>query len=161
MVGPYLRVLSCTGASLQQKTGDSERDRPARMHPVLHSNMNAIDSAQPSMISAARLMAFALLLMTFMVPCAATEARLRQVLMLQSFDRGNLILDHFTANFRVDLAQDAAGPLNIVQITVGPTGSVAASDSAVVDFSRASYANRSEPDLIVSVAAPAAVFARK
>ena len=124
--------------------------------------MNAIESAQHSRLANARLrlMAFALLV-TFMVPCAATEARVQQVLLLQSFDRGNLILDHFTANFRVDLAQDAARPINIVQITVGPTGSVAASDSAIVDFIRSSYANRPEPDLIVSVAAPAAVFARK
>ena len=38
---------------------------------------------------------------------ASIEAQppVRQVLMLQSLDRGNLRLDHFTGNFRVELDQ--------------------------------------------------------
>ena len=43
---------------------------------------------------------------------ASSDAQpaVRQVLMLQSFDRGNLMLDHFTGNFRVDLDQRAGNP---------------------------------------------------
>jgi signal transduction histidine kinase len=44
---------------------------------------------------------------------------------------------------------------------VGPTGSVGASDPAVVDYILSTFAKRPKPDLIVSIAGPAAVFARK
>ena len=91
----------------------------------------------------------------------AAEPPVRQVLVLQSFSRGNLILDHFTTNFRVDLEQRAGGPVNFVQVTVGPTGFVGAPDQAVVDFIRSTFADRPKPDLIVTIAGPAAVFARK
>ena len=94
---------------------------------------------------------------------ASSEAqpRVRQVLMLQSFDRGNMTLDYFTANFRVELDQLAGSPVNVVQVVVGPTGSVGAPEQAVVDYIRAIFADGPEPDLIVTVAGPAAVFARK
>ena len=94
---------------------------------------------------------------------ASGEAQppVRQVLVLQSFDRGNMILDHFTGNFRVDLDQRAGRPVNVVQVTVGPTGFVGAPEQAVVDFIRSTFADRPKPDLIVTVAGPAAVFARK
>jgi signal transduction histidine kinase len=91
---------------------------------------------------------------------AQGQSRVRQVLVLQSFDRGNLILDHFTGNFRVDLGQ-RAGPVNFIQVVVGPTGFVGAPEPAVVDFIRSTFADRATPDLIVTVAAPAAIFARK
>lgn len=85
----------------------------------------------------------------------------RQVLLLQSFDRGNLVIDNFTGNFRVDLDQLAGGPVNVVQIVVGPTGFVVAPEHEVVDYVRSTYSNRPKPDLIVTVAGPAALFARK
>ena len=81
--------------------------------------------------------------------------------MLQSFDRGNLTLDHFTGNFRVDLDQRAGTPVNVVQVVVGPTGFVGAPEQAVVDYIRSIFADRPTPDLIVTVGGPAAVFARK
>jgi signal transduction histidine kinase len=94
---------------------------------------------------------------------ASGEAQpaVRQVLVLQSFDRGNLILDQFTGNLRVELDQRAERPVNVVQVVVGPTGFVGAPEQAVVDFIRSTFADRPKPDLIVTVAGPAAVFARK
>ena len=85
----------------------------------------------------------------------------RQVLLLQSLDRGNLAVDRFTGNFRVALDQRAEKPVNVVQVVVGPTGFVAASEQAVVDYIRATFVDHPRPDLIVSIAGPAAVFARK
>ena len=87
--------------------------------------------------------------------------QVRQVLMLQSFDRGNLTLDHFTGNFRVDLDQRPARPVNVIQVVVGPTGFVAAPEQAVVAYIRSTFVDRPKPDLIVTVAGPAAMFARK
>jgi hypothetical protein len=85
----------------------------------------------------------------------------RQVLVLQTFDRGNLIIDHFTGNFRIDLEQRAGGPVNFVQVVVGPTGFVGPPEQSVIEFIRSTFADRPKPDLIVTIAGPAAVFARK
>ena len=104
------------------------------------------------------LLAFLLLLGA--APSDAQPA-VRQVLVLQSFDRGNVAVDQFTGNFRVELDQRAEGPVNVVQVVVGPTGSVGAPEQAVVDYIRSTFVDRPKPDLIVTVAGPAAVFARK
>ena len=53
--------------------------------------------------------ALACLLLLHAAPSAAQPA-VRQVLMLQSFDRGNVSVDQFTGNFRVELDQRAGGP---------------------------------------------------
>ncbi len=94
-------------------------------------------------------------------PPAQPAAAVRQVLVLQSFDRGNVVVDHFTANLRVDLDERAERPLNIVQIVIGPMGAVGASDQATVDYIQSTFSDRAKPDLIVTVAGPAMVFARK
>jgi signal transduction histidine kinase len=94
------------------------------------------------------------------VPSQAAPA-VKQVLVLQSFDRGNLVLDHFTGNLRVDLDQGDAGPVNVIQVVVGPTGFVGAPQDAIVNFIRSTFADRPKPDLIVSIAGPAALFALK
>ena len=70
-------------------------------------------------------------------------------------------MDQFTGNFRVELDQRAEGPVNVVQVVVGPTGFVGAPEQAVVDYIRSTFVDRPKPDLIVTVAGPAAVFARK
>ena len=102
----------------------------------------------------------AVLLLLGAAPSDAQPA-VRQVLLLQSFDRGNVAVDQFTSNFRVELDQRAEGPVNVVQVVVGPTGSVGAPEQAVVDYIRSTFVDRPKPDLIVTVAGPAAVFARK
>jgi hypothetical protein len=100
------------------------------------------------------------LLLLGAAPSDAAPA-VKQVLVLQSLDRGNLILDHFTANLRVDLDQGEGGPVNAIQVVVGPTGFVGAPQDAVIDFIRSTFADRPKPDLIVAIGGPAAVFARK
>jgi signal transduction histidine kinase len=80
---------------------------------------------------------------------------------LQSLDRGNLIVDSFTGDFRVELDQRAGTPMNVVQVTVGPTGFVGAPEQAIVDYIRSMFVDGRKPDLIMTVAGPATVFARK
>ena len=89
------------------------------------------------------------------------QPKVQQILLLHSAARGNLTLDSFTGNFRVDLDDRAGRPVNVVQIVVGPTGFVSAPEQAVVDYIRSTFADRPKPDLIVTVAGQAAVFARK
>ena len=107
-----------------------------------------------------RCAALACLLMLGAAPAAA-QAPVRQVLVLQSVDRGNLIVDQFTGGFRVELDQRTEEPVNVVQVVVGPTGFVGAPEQAIVDFIRSTFADRPKPDLIVTVSGPAAVFARQ
>jgi len=97
------------------------------------------------------------------IGAASSEAQpaVRQVLVLQSLDRGNLIVDYFTGNFRVELDNRAGTPVNVVQVVVGPTGFAGAPEQAVVDYIRSMFADRPKPDLIMTVAGPAAIFARK
>ena len=71
------------------------------------------------------------------------------------------IVDQFTGGFRVELDQRTGEPVNVIQVVVGPTGFVGAPEQAIVDFIRSTFADRPKPDLIVTVAGPAAVFARQ
>ncbi len=95
------------------------------------------------------------------VASSGAAQTVRQVLVLQSSDRGNLTLDQFTGNFRVDLDRLAGTPVNVTQVVVGPTGFIGASEDAVANYIRAIFAETPGPDLIVTVAGSAAIFARK
>src|SRR6185503_4178700 len=89
----------------------------------------------------------ALLGALLMIGAASSEAQspVKQVLLLQTFDRGNLVLDHFTGEFRLGLDQPAGRPLNVVQVVVGPRGFVGAPDQAIVDYIRSMFADRPAP----------------
>jgi len=100
-------------------------------------------------------------LLLLCAPSSEAQPAVRQVLVLQSFDRGNMTIDQFTANFRVELDRLAGSPVNLVQVVVGSTGLVEAPDQAIVDYIRSTFADRPKPDLIMAIAGPAAVFARK
>ena len=86
------------------------------------------------------------------------EPKVRQVLMLQSFDRGNMTLDYFTGNFRVDLDQRTTKPVNVIQVIVGQTGFVTAPEQAVVAYIQSLFVDRPSPDILVAVAGPATLF---
>ena len=102
----------------------------------------------------------AFLILLAAAPSAADPVA-RQVLVLQSIDRGSLNLDYFTTNFRVDLDQQLGRPINFLQVTVGPSGFVGAPEQAIVDFIRSTYVDRPKPDLVVAIAGPASAFARR
>ena len=85
----------------------------------------------------------------------------KQILVLQSFDRGNIVVDSFTTNFHVELDRRAEQPVNFVQVVVGPIGSVGASERAIVDFIVSTFADGPKPDLIMAVSGPATLFARR
>ena len=89
------------------------------------------------------------------------QTPVRQVLLLQSFHHGVMVHDYLTGNLQVDLDQLTGRPVNVVQVIVSPAGNVGASDKAIVDYIHSLYADRPKPDLIVTIAGPASVFARK
>jgi PAS domain S-box-containing protein len=91
----------------------------------------------------------------------SAEARERNVLLLQSLDRGNLTMDYLTGNLRVDVDAGAADPVTFTQFVVNPAGFGASPQQAVIEFLRAAYANRPPPDLIITIGGPAAAFAKE
>jgi signal transduction histidine kinase len=95
-----------------------------------------------------------------LLAAASSDAQtpVRNVLILQSFGPGNIALDAFTGHFRVELDTLAGTSVNVVQIVLEQAR---LPEPAVVDYIRATFANRPAPDLIVTVAAPAALFARR
>ncbi len=113
-----------------------------------------------SVISRVRCVALAGCLL-FCAFSGKAQSPVHQILILQSFDRGTLSIDYFTGNFHVDIEQRAGRPVNFIQIVVGPTGFVGAPEQAIIDYIKATFADRPKPDLIVTTAGPAAVFAHK
>ncbi|HEU4692015.1 MAG TPA: hypothetical protein VFS23_26820, partial [Vicinamibacterales bacterium] len=85
------------------------------------------------------------------IEAAQADPAVRQVLVLQSVDRGNLPLDQFTANFRVDLDQRFGAPVSVVQFVVTPAGFTVPPEKAIVDFLRSAFIDRANPDLVVTV----------
>jgi signal transduction histidine kinase len=124
--------------------------------------MGQADKTRPDRGEYRRLQAALLgALLVFGAATSEAQSPVQQVLVLQSIDRGNLSLDHFTGEFRVRLDQGAGKPVNVVQVVVGLTGFVGAAEQSVVDYIRSIYANRPRPDLIMSVGGPAAAFTRR
>ncbi len=70
-------------------------------------------------------------------------------------------IDYLTGNLQVDLDQLTGRPVNVVQVNVSPAGNVGAPEKAIVDYIQSLYADRPKPELIVTIAGPASVFARK
>ena len=125
------------------------------MSPIMHSGLRSVATLGQVFRYGALAASFVLCA----TPAGAQDP-IRHVLVLQSFARGNLVLDEFTGNFRVDLEERIGGPVNIIEIVVGPTGFVGAPEQEIVDYIRSTFVGRPKPDLIVTIAGPAAVFAR-
>ncbi len=115
-------------------------ERPAIAHAIRHA------------ASARRRFQCAALLGLLALGAASSEAQptVRQVLLLQSFDRGNIVIDSFTGHLRVELDQRSGTPVNVVQVVVGPTGFVGAPEREVVDYIRSIFVDRPKPDLIMT-----------
>jgi PAS domain S-box-containing protein len=94
----------------------------------------------------------------FVLSCTVpAESAVRQVLLLQSFDRGNLILDRFTTSFRVFMYERSPEPVTLVEFVVAPNG-FDIPERAIIDFVRSTFASR-PPDLVITLGGPAAAFA--
>jgi PAS domain S-box-containing protein len=90
----------------------------------------------------------------------AGDAQVRRVLLLQSQDRGILALDSFTDDLRQHVEARSAAPVTFSQVIVYPSGYGPLPEPALVEFLKAAYKDREQPDLVVSVGGPAAAFAR-
>src|SRR5262245_9494611 len=85
----------------------------------------------------------------------------RRVLLLQSMDRGSLIFDRITTDFRMALQGAAGGPVTVNEVVVTPAGFTEAPDQPIIEFLQSVFANRPRPDLIVTIGGSATTFARE
>ena len=89
------------------------------------------------------------------------QAAVRHVVLLQSFERGSLVLDRFTALLRVHLDEGWDEPVNVTEFVVNPAGFSDSPEKAIVEYVRSAFAGRPKPDMIVTSGGLAAAFARK
>jgi signal transduction histidine kinase len=89
------------------------------------------------------------------------EAEVRHVVLLQSFERGNLVLDRFTALLRLQVGEGWDEPVNFTEFVVNPAGFSDTPEEAIVEFLRSAFTGRPKPDLVITTGGPAAAFARK
>jgi signal transduction histidine kinase len=92
---------------------------------------------------------------------ASPAPPIRHILILQSLDRGSLVFDRFTANFRAALQERAGDSITVFEFVVAPAGFATAPEKPTIDFLQAVFADRPKPDLIVTVGGPAAAFVRR
>ena len=108
-----------------------------------------------------RCLVFATWLSLLCVTSTAAQPSARSVLLMHSFDAGYAPDYAFTRAVRTELARQFPEPLNFFEVSVRPTPSAGPlQEEAVVNYLRSSLAGQ-RLDLVVTVSAPAALFARK
>lgn len=92
---------------------------------------------------------------------SAAEAGVRHVVLLQSFERGNLVLDRVTALLRQQIEEGLEDSVNFTEFVVSPSGFDETPTQAIVDYIRSAFADRPAPDLVITTGGLAAAFARR
>src|SRR5262245_47571344 len=92
---------------------------------------------------------------------ARVDAAVRHVVLLQSFDRGNLVLDRFTSLFRALVDERSPDPVTFTEFVVSPAGFRDVPEAAFLEFLKTAFAGRPKPDLVITTGGPAADFARR
>lgn len=88
------------------------------------------------------------------------DAAVRRVVLLQSFERGNVVLDKFTSTLRIAMDQRSPEPVTFIEFVVNPPGFREMPERALVEFLRSAFAEGPTPDLVITTGGPAATFAR-
>ena len=100
------------------------------------------------------------LILVFASASAAQPAP-RSVLILHSFDIGYTTDVTFARAFRAELIKQSPEPINFFEVSVRPTPSAGdLQEEAIANYLRASLGGQ-RLDLVMTVSAPAALFARK
>jgi len=100
-------------------------------------------------------------LLFLLMTATDAAAGVQHVLILQTFDRGTIVYDRFTQDFRRTLEERAPDPVTFTQIALAPAGFIDTPEESIVEFVSSLFANRAPPDLVVTVGGPAAAFGRK
>ena len=92
---------------------------------------------------------------------SAAQPGARQVLLLNSFERGSAVENLFAGSFRTELGRQSPEPLNIFEVSLQPALTPEnPRESPVVDYLLSTFAGQ-RLDLVVTLGGPAAAFAQK
>jgi PAS domain S-box-containing protein len=108
-----------------------------------------------------RLWGWPLAVLLVVLLASSADAAVRQVVILQSSERGNLVLDRFTAMLRAQLNERSAEPLTFAEFVVSPAGFSESPEQAIVEFLRSAFADRARPDLVITTGGAAAAFVQR
>ena len=108
-----------------------------------------------------RCVIYAVWLILVFASASAAQPAPRSVLILHSFDIGYTTDMNFARAFRAELSKQSPEPINFFEVSVRPTPSAGdLQEEAVANYLRASLGGQ-RLDLVMTVSAPAALFARK
>jgi signal transduction histidine kinase len=96
-----------------------------------------------------------------LISAVRADAAVRQVVFLQSFDRGNLVLDRFTSLLRAIVDERSSDPVTFTEFVVSPAGFRDIPEDAFIEFMASAFAGRPKPDLVITTGGPAADFVRR
>jgi PAS domain S-box-containing protein len=113
----------------------------------------------PVIGQAIRQSAWAILLVVLLASSA--EAAPRHVVLLQSSERGNLVLDRFTAILRMRLGELSTEPLTLTEFVVTPAGLSDFPELTMVEFLRSALAGARKPDLVITTGGAAAALVQR
>ena len=100
------------------------------------------------------------LCLAFASPSAA-QSTSRQVLLLNSFERGSAVENLFAGSFRAELGRQSPEPLNIFEVSLQPALTPEhPREAPVVDYLLSTFSGQ-RLDLVVTLGGPAAAFAQK
>jgi PAS domain S-box-containing protein len=85
----------------------------------------------------------------------------RRIVLIQSVERGNLVLDRFTGLLRAQIDEQRHEPLSISEFVINPAGFVDTPQEVIAEYIRSAFAGRSRPDLVITMGGPAAAFGQK
>jgi hypothetical protein len=91
----------------------------------------------------------------------SAQAPARQILLLQSVERGTSVLDYFTAQLRATISEKPSPPVRFTEFVLNPAGFPGIPDDAIVAYLQAAFIDDRKPDLVITAGGAAAIFARR
>jgi signal transduction histidine kinase len=92
---------------------------------------------------------------------SAAQSGARQVLLLNSFERGSAVENLFAGSFRTELGKQSPEPMNVFEVSLQPALTPESPREApVVDYLLSTFDGQ-RLDLVVTLGGPAAAFAQK
>ena len=84
-----------------------------------------------------------------------------RVLLLQSFDEAPLTFGAVADTLRAELSRRTAETINFVQVSLQPMGFRTIPEASTVAYLRSTFLHNQDVDLVVTIGAPAALFAQR
>jgi PAS domain S-box-containing protein len=103
----------------------------------------------------------AALVATLLLAVARADTQTKRIVLLQGFERGNIVLDRFTQVLRASVDEQSPAPVTFTEFVVSPAGFRDIPEAALVDFIRTAFAAQPTPDLVIATSGPGSAFVQQ